>query len=217
MVAMDRNVKRRAYDATFRQARSAETKQRILEVARDLIVRDGYRATKIAAIAARADVNVDTVYELVGRKPMVLRELIEQAISGADRPVIAEERDYVKAMKEEPDPARKLALYARAVCDIQGRMAPLFLALRDASTTEPEAHQVWQEISERRATNMRRLVRDLRDSGGLRSGLSVDQAADVLWAMNSSEMYVLLTGERGWSPRRYENWLTEAWCRLLLD
>jgi hypothetical protein len=131
--------------------------------------------------------------------------------------VIAEERDYVKAMKEEPDPARKLALYARAVCDIQGRMAPLFLALRDASTTEPEAHQVWQEISERRATNMRRLVRDLRDSGGLRSGLSVDQAADVLWAMNSSEMYVLLTGERGWSPRRYENWLTEAWCRLLLD
>jgi AcrR family transcriptional regulator len=217
MIAMGRDVKRRAYDATHRQARSAETKQRILEVARDLIVRDGYRATKIAAIAARADVNVDTVYELVGRKPMVLRELIEEAISGADRPVIAEERDYAKAMKEEPDPARKLALYARAVCDIQGRMVPLFLALRDASTTEPEAHQVWQELSERRATNMRRLVRDLRDSGGLRSGLSVDQAADVLWAMNSSEVYVLLTGERGWSPRRYENWLTEAWCRLLLD
>jgi AcrR family transcriptional regulator len=217
MVAMERDVKKRAYDAAHRQARSAETKQRILEVARNLIVRDGYRATKIAAIAARADVNVDTIYELVGRKPMVLRELIEQAISGADRRVIAEERDYVKAIKEEPDPARKLALYARAVCDIQGRMAPLFLALRDASTTEPEADQVWREISERRATNMRKLVRDLRAAGGLRSGLSVDQAADVLWAMNSSEMYVLLTGERGWSPRRYENWLTEAWCRLLLD
>jgi AcrR family transcriptional regulator len=217
MVGMDGDVKRRAYDATYRQARSAATKQRILEVARDLIVHDGYRATKIAAIAARADVNIDTVYELVGRKPMMLRELIEQAISGADRAVIAEERDYVKAMKEEPDPARKLAIYARAVCDIQRRMAPLFLALRDASTTEPEAHQVWREISDRRATNMRKLVRDLREAGGLRSGLSVDQAADVLWATNSSEMYVLLTGERGWSPRRYENWLTEAWCRLLLD
>src|ERR1700760_3462588 len=110
-------VKRRTYDVTQRQARSAETKKRILDAARDLILEKGYRATKIAAIAARAGVNVDTVYELVGRKPVVLRELIEQAISGEDRPVIAEERDYVKAMRREPDPARKLAMYAEAVCE----------------------------------------------------------------------------------------------------
>jgi hypothetical protein len=38
-----------------------------------------------------------------------------------------------------------------------------------------------------------------------------------MWAMNSSEMYVLFTVERGWSPRHYEKWLAEAWCRLLLD
>ena len=36
----------------------------------------------MAGIANRAGVNVDTVYELVGRKPVLLRELIEQAISG---------------------------------------------------------------------------------------------------------------------------------------
>jgi AcrR family transcriptional regulator len=210
-------VKRRTYDVTQRQARSAETKKRILDAARDLILEKGYRATKIAAIAARAGVNVDTVYELVGRKPVVLRELIEQAISGEDRPVIAEERDYVKAMRREPDPARKLAMYAEAVCEIQGRMAPLFLALRDASSTEPDAYEVWHEISERRAANMRQLVRDLRDAGGLRPGLTVEEAADVLWAMNSSEMYVLFTAERGWSPRRFQSWLARAWCRLLLD
>jgi hypothetical protein len=38
-----------------------------------------------------------------------------------------------------------------------------------------------------------------------------------VWAMASSELYVLLTLERGWSPVRYERWLTDAWCRLLLD
>ena len=214
---MNPDVKRRTYDATRRQAQSAETKQRILDAARDLILENGYRATRISGIAARAGVNIDTVYELVGRKPVVLRELIEQAISGKDRPVIAEERDYVKAMRHEPDPARKLAIYAKAVCEIQGRMAPLLLALRDASSTEPDAHQVWQEISERRAANMRKLVRDLRDAGGLRPGLSIEEAADVIWAMNSSEMYVLFTVERGWAPYRYQSWLAEAWCRLLLD
>jgi hypothetical protein len=96
-------------------------------------------------------------------------------------------------------------------------MAPLFLALRDASTTEPEARQVWHEIGERRAANMRKLVRDLRDAGGLRPGLSIDVAADIVWATNSSELYVLLTIERGWSRHRFERWLADSWCRLLLQ
>lgn len=93
---------------------------------------------------------------------------------------------------------------------------PLFLAVRDASATEPEAKQVWGEISDRRAENMRKLVRDLDAAGGLRADLPVDEAADVLWATNSSELYVLLTVERGWTPDRYERWLADTWCRLLL-
>ena len=90
---MVRDVKRRTYDTTRRQAQSAETRQRILGAARRLILERGYRATKIADIATEAGVNVDTVYALVGRKPVLLRELIEQAIAGTDHPVIAEERD----------------------------------------------------------------------------------------------------------------------------
>ena len=98
------------------------------------------------------------MYELVGRKPMVLREMIEQAISGTDHAVVAEERSYVMAVRAEPDPAKKLAIYARAACKTHQRMAPLFLALRDASSTEPEAQQVWQEINDRRAANMRKFA-----------------------------------------------------------
>src|SRR5579872_3908016 len=92
----------RRYDATGRRLRSAETRRRILEAARALFLERGYRATTIAAIASQAEVNVDTVYELVGRKPVVLRELIEQAISGTDRAVVADERDYVRAMQATP-------------------------------------------------------------------------------------------------------------------
>jgi AcrR family transcriptional regulator len=214
---MARPVKKRSYDASSRLARSAETKQRILNAALQLILDRGYRATTIAAIAATAEVNLDTVYELVGRKPVLLRELIEQALSGTDHPVVAEQRDYVIAMRDEPDPAHKLVIYAQAVREIQVRMAPLFLALRDASATEPDAHQVWQNISNRRAANMRLLVRDLQDAGGLRADLSVEAAADIVWATNSSELYVMLTVERGWSADQYEHWLADSWCRLLLE
>jgi AcrR family transcriptional regulator len=208
---------RRTYDATKRRVRSAETRQRIIDAGRTLFLDRGYRATTIGAIATLANVNVDTVYELVGRKPLILRELIEQAISGSDRAVVADERDYVKAMRSTDDPVAKLAIYAQAVRRIQARMAPLHLALRDASSTEPEAEEVWRDISERRAANMRRLVRDLKSTGKLRRDLTVNNAADVLWAMNSAELYVMLTVDRRWTVQRYEKWLADSWCRLLLQ
>jgi AcrR family transcriptional regulator len=216
MGGVGREVKARRYDNESRQIQSEETRQRIVQAARDLVVERGYRATTVAQIAAKAGVHVDTVYALVGRKPLLLRELIEQAISGTDRAVAAQDRDYVKAMRAAADPVRKLTIYARAMREIQVRMAPLMLALRDASATEPEAKKVWREISDRRAANMRRLVEDLEAAGGLRAGLSIDEAADVIWATNSSELYVLLTVERGWAPERYERWLADSWCRLLL-
>lgn len=211
-----RPVKTRAYDSRARRAQSEETRRRIVEAARALILDRGYRATTIADVARNAGVHVDTVYELVGRKPVLLRALIEQAISGTDRAITAEDRDYVKAIRAEPDPRNKLGIYARATREIHARMAPLFLALRDASATEPEAAQVWHEISDRRAGNMRKLAQDLAAAGGLRAGLSIEEAADVIWATNSPEVYLLLTGDRAWSPEHYERWLADSWRRLLL-
>ena len=209
-------VKRRVYDATSRRAQSAATRQRIVDTARSMLLEKGYRATTVASVAKAAGVSVDTVYELVGRKPMLLREVIEQAISGTDRAVAAEDRDYVQAMQAEPDPARKLALYAAAMRAIHGRMAPLVLALRDASTTEPEALEVWRQISDRRAQNMRWLALELREARGLRGDLSIDDAGDILWATNSPELYVLLVDERGWRPEQYQTWLADTWARILL-
>ena len=213
---MGDEVNTRRYDVAQRRERSAATRQSIIVAARDLMMELGYRGTTVAAIATRADVNIDTVYELVGRKPVLLRELIEQAISGTDHAVVPEERGHVKAMRAESDPVRKLAIYAGAIREIQERMAPLFVALRDAASTEPDVRRVWEEISTRRAKNMRKLVLDLQDAGGLRADLSIDDAADIVWATNSSELYVMMVVERGWSPQHYEHWLADSWCRLLL-
>ncbi len=207
---------KRPYNNATRLARSEATRTRILEAARESITTRGYRATTIAEIGDAADVHVDTIYELVGRKSEILRELIERAISGTDRALEPAERSYVKAMSAEPDPARKLSIYAGAVGDIQGRMAPLLLALRDAATTDDEARQVWREISDRRARNMRHLVRDLGPAGTLRVGLSIDEAADVVWATASAELFVLLTQERGWTLEAYERWLADTWTLHLL-
>jgi AcrR family transcriptional regulator len=214
---METSGTRRSYDTAQRRLQSAASRQRIVDEARRLFLAQGYRTTTIADIATAAGVNPDTVYRLVGRKQMVLRELIEQAISGTDHAVAGADRSYVRAMATEPDPVVKLEIYAATMREIHGRMAPLFMALRDASSTEPEAEQVWKEIGERRATNMRKLVRSVRSAKTVRYATSITEAADTVWALNSAELYVMLTVERGWTPRQYERWLARSLSQAVLD
>jgi len=214
---METSGTRRSYDTAQRRLQSAASRQRIVDEARKLFLVEGYRTTTIADIASAAGVNPDTVYRLVGRKPMVLHELIEQALSGTDHAVAGADRSYVRAMATEPDPVVKLEIYAAAVREIHGRMAPLFVALRDASSTEPEAERVWKEIGERRAANMRKLVRDVRSAKKARYATSTSEAADTVWALNSAELYVMLTVERGWTPQQYERWLARSLRQVVLD
>jgi AcrR family transcriptional regulator len=206
----------REYDSERRRVQSAANRERILDAARQLVMEHGYHGMKITELARRADVHVDTVYELVGRKPVILRELVERAISGTDRPLDPAERDYVQQMRAEPDAGRKLDLYATAITRIHARLAPLFLALRDAAGTDAEAAEVWSRISERRATNMRMLAAELLATGQLRNQLNVEEVADIIWATNSPDLHQLLVADRGWTPAHYRDWLADSWRRLLL-
>ena len=170
----------------------------------------------MADVADAAGVALDTIYASVGRKPTLFRVLIETAISGTDQPVPAEQREYVNAVRSEPDAGRKLELYANAMRAIHERLAPLLRVLHAAAPVDPELAAMWNEITARRARNMRLFAADLASTNALREGLSIDEAADVIWATNSSELYVLLVQERGWDPDRYAPWLADAWRRLLL-
>jgi AcrR family transcriptional regulator len=207
---------RRRYDGRGRKAAAAQTRAAIVVAARRLFLERGYAGTTMPAIAEAAGVAVDTVYAAAGSKPVLFRLLIELAISGEDEPVAALERDYVRAIRAEPDPRRKLAAYAHAIRMIHPRLAPLFLVLREAARGTPELATLWTEIAERRAANMRRFVTEVAAAGGLRPGLTIEEAADFVWTTNGPEFYLLLVEERGWDPDRFEHWLTELWVRMLL-
>lgn len=168
------------------------------------------------SIAVEAGVALDTVYAAVGRKPELFRLLLETAISGEDQAVPAQQREYVRRISAEPDARRKLEIYAHAIREIAPRFAPLVHVAREAASAHPEVGRLWQEISERRARNMRELARDLEATGALRAHLTVDDAGDVLWALNAPEFYSLLLRERGWDLDHFERWLADAWKRLLL-
>jgi len=43
------------------------------------------------------------------------------------------------------------------------------------------------------------------------------EECDGLWAVLAVEVYQLLTGLQGWTPRQYEMWLADVIDRLLRD
>lgn len=212
----ERQGERGRYHSPRRAEQALATRRAVLEAARELFVRKGYLATTVADIAREARVAVDTVYATVGRKPALLREVLETAISGTDQAVPAEQRDYVARARAARTAGAKIEAYVEGLVLIQPRLAPVYLALRDASTTDHESAALWQEISGRRAANMRRFAADLRSTGELRPDLSDDDVADLIWSMNGPEYWSLLVGDRGWTPERFAQRLVDTWRRVLL-
>jgi AcrR family transcriptional regulator len=212
-----KSAARRAYDSSSRREAAQATRRAILEAARVIFSEKGYAGTTMPAIAQAAGIALDTVYASVGKKPALFALLIETALSGTDIAIPGEERDYVRAIRAEANPAQKLAIYAAALRGIQARLAPLFRVLQQAAPLDPSLGELWKRIAERRANNMKLLAQELAGTGKLRRDLSVEMAADILWSMNSLEYYLLLVEQRGWKPEQFERWLGEAWCRLLLE
>lgn len=208
---------RRRYASAVRAEQAAATRIAILRASRELFGEQGYAATSVAAIAARAGVAVDTVYTAAGRKPALLRELVETALSGTDRAVPGEQRDYVRAIREAATARAKLAVYAEAVAGIGVRMAAVHRALAEAAVTDPDCAALRAEIDDRRARNMLLFAADLRGTGELRTDLTDDEVADVVWSMNAAEYRALLVDGRGWAAERFGTWLADAWARLLLQ
>lgn len=213
---MNEPVKTRGYSSSIRAQRAEQTRAAVLGAARDLFVEQGYRRTTVQQIAERAGVNVDTIYHAVGRKPALMRELVETSLSGGTQAVPAQQRPYVARIREAATAGDKIDLYAAAITDIHIRLAPIFLALRDAALTDEACRTLWKDIADRRARNMVDFAADLRSTGELRDDLDDRRIADVVWSTNAVEYWVLLVEERGWSHAEFQAWIADAWRRLLL-
>jgi hypothetical protein len=56
----------------------------------------------------------------------------------------------------------------------------------------------------------------LYDAGHLRENLTVEQGTDILWTLNHPDVWLLLVGERGWRPDRWEAWFAATVSAQLL-
>jgi AcrR family transcriptional regulator len=209
---------RRRYDSRRRQAQSGQTRQDILAAARRVFLEHGYTGATMGNIAQAADVVVETIYRTFGSKAGLFKAVVRAAVAGgaarADVPV--DQRPAIQAIIAEQDPRRQLGLYAATQPGIHARSGPLLRVLAAASSVDPELAQVWQELEAERLAGMLRFAQLLAGRGVLRSGLTVDEARDTLWTLNSLAVHDLLVVQRGWSAEQHQHWLAAALAGVLL-
>jgi AcrR family transcriptional regulator len=202
--------------ADGRHERSRRTRLKIVTAATELFVIRGYGATSITAIAARADIAVQTVYATFGTKHAILAAALDQAIAGDDAPVAVNARDWMLDVFEAPTAAERLTAYARSVRRINANAGALFTVVASAATVDTEVIELADITEARRRLGARSVIDSILTVSALRRGLDVERATDVLSMLNSPATFQHLVRRNSWSLDDYQQWLADAMVRELL-
>jgi hypothetical protein len=99
---------------------------------------------------------------------------------------------------------------------VKMRIAPMLRVIRDAAVVDTDGAALWELIQSDFHANQRVIVDQLHKRRALRPGLTARKAADILWSLNHPDVWMLLVGERGWSPDAFESWFADISCQQLL-
>src|SRR5258707_3989675 len=204
------NEGKRPYHSQVRQRQAEETRRRILAAAGELFASRGYAVTTLEAVAEVAEVSPKTIAAVFGSKRALLAEVINPEAFSTPVKLLIEE------LRATEDPSRRLSLDAQITRQAYEPLASSLELLRTAGAVAPELADLAQQVEARRRRNQARLIASLNEQGVLHSGLSFEEATDVLWALTSYDVYRMLVVEQSWEPERYETWLAQLLVQHLL-
>jgi AcrR family transcriptional regulator len=186
----------------------------VLAASHELFVDQGYARTSMEAIAARAGVSAQTIYNQFGTKCELLAAVLDRAIVGdAERVAVMKRSWFVVGDGESA--ADAITRFAAAGTAILARVAPVYDVIRSASAL-PEVRRLLADNRRRRRADQRYLVRTLAATGELRRDLGAEHAADVVYGLMNEDVYLMLTTDCRWSRKRFTTWLTETLLEQLV-
>ena len=204
------STRKRRYASQMRAESAEDTRKRILDAAKLLMGRKGIEKVTIADIGKKAGVAASTVYATYKSKEGILRALMEQTLFGGSF------QSAQKLFESVSDPVRLVALtsqVARAIYESESSDLGL---LRHTSGFSPALRRIEQEFERMRYDMQGKRLAMLFDAGKARPGLSLDDARRILWMYTSRDIYRMLVHDGGWSPERYQEWLSRTLLEALV-
>lgn len=201
---------------TRQQIAAEQTKRVIVQAAARLFLEHGYHGTAISRIAAEAGVAVQTIYNAVGSKRDLLSRVLDVAAAG-DRAPLTVPQFMAEQAQREPDPRQLIAQLVEFWKGALPRTAPVFRVIREAAAVDPEAAALERTRAAQRLRNYSAAARRLADTGALRRGLAIDQAAAAIFAIGHPETYRTLVLDGDWDDDRWGAWAQATLQAALLD
>ena len=208
---------KRPYDARRRRERAGEerraTRLRVVEAARKLFLTKGYVATTMAEVAKEAGVALQSVYSAGQSKADLLHLVADLAVAGDDEEVMLLDRPSFGSVAGESDPVKQVETIAALITATMERLAPVWVAYREAAAVDPKAAGNLVAAHHRRHETFAGLIAMLPEQT-LR--LPPEEATDSAWAIGSIDVFLLLRSILGWDALRYAEWLRRTLVDQLL-
>jgi AcrR family transcriptional regulator len=180
----------RRYTSTGGSASAAQTSQRVLDAASDLVAEDAFHTTTMDELARRAGVARATVFSRFGSKLGVLEALSLRCAGGPEMRAIRE----AQAIE---DPVAAVDALLLAGCDLWEKEGYIMVQLKAIVVLEPDASAIIDAQYDDQRRGMEALARGLQRAGRLREEWSVARAAAALHALTSVETFMLLRRAHG--------------------
>jgi AcrR family transcriptional regulator len=208
---------KRSYDATRRRQRAEQerqaTRRRVVDAAGSLFLERGYVATTMADIAREAGVALQSVYKVGHSKADLLHEVRDLAVAGDDQQVMLLDRPEYSAIRTETDPDRQVEMFASLIATTMERLAPVWVAYREAAAVDAKAAANLVTTQQRRYHTFVNVIGAIPEH---RLRHSPAQSTNTAWAVASPDVYLLLQSVLDWDTDRYSEWLSQTLTDLLL-
>ena len=180
----------RSYRLGRREDSAAATRQRILDVATELMTASGFHPVAIDDIAAQAGTTRPTVYRHFGSKVGLFEAVAWNVLSAAGIARVDEARELA-------DPLVALREFLRANCRMFAEMGTRLSAALDVARHEPDIAQILDvTYYGRRIESIEQLTTRLVDAGHIKPEWTTEQVVDALVVLTNVETFESLNQHR---------------------
>lgn len=183
----------RAYQLGRREAVVQETRHKVIEAARAMIIEEGVLGASLGAVARRADVARATVYYQFGNRRGLLEAVLDDALSRAEGRALA-------AAYGRLNPAEAVIAVLQEVARFWAAEYPIFRAVLPLAAVDPDVRAVVAGHAGAREAILWGLVRRLEAAGRFQPGVSAERVYDTLWLLTSFATFHELHEIRGLAP-----------------
>jgi AcrR family transcriptional regulator len=188
---------------------ATDTRTRILEATRNLLLKRSGGEASMAEIAKAAGLSRQAVYLHFADRGALFVALVEYVDQKRGL------HEVLDTVRNAPSGVAALRAMAAAQAKTNPDVWPMARASEAIRRTDEAMEKAWQNRLQDRHAGCKAIVKQLAKEGSLRKGLPIDVATDLLWTITSIRTWEDLALDRKWKRSEYEEYVSDVLMRVL--